>query len=64
VENARLKLAFLVAEGNKNFGNNVIVRDVVFGTRYLPSDREPPLEIGLADLPAFPTSFAGQLLSP
>jgi len=54
----------LVAEGNNNYGNNVIVWDVVFGTRYLPADREPPLDIGLTGLPAFPTSFAGQLLSP
>ena len=30
----------LVHESNNNFGNNLIVWDVVFGTRFLPKDRE------------------------
>jgi sterol desaturase/sphingolipid hydroxylase (fatty acid hydroxylase superfamily) len=53
-----------LAEANNNYGNNVIVWDIVFGTRFLPKDREPPVDIGLMDLPTFPTTFVGQLLSP
>ena len=26
---------------NNNFGNNIILWDVVFGTRFLPTDRDP-----------------------
>ena len=51
-------------ESNTNFGQNLIVWDVVFGTRYLPADREPPAEIGIAGLSAFPMDYWGQLLSP
>jgi len=54
----------VLAEANTNYGQNLIVWDVVFGTRFLPRDREPPEDIGLADLPAFPMDYLGQLLSP
>lgn len=30
-----------MAESNNNFGNNIILWDVVFGTRFLPTDRDP-----------------------
>lgn len=53
-----------VEEGNRNYGNNVIVWDLVFGTYYNPRDREPDLDIGLGDLPSFPQDFWGQLASP
>jgi sterol desaturase/sphingolipid hydroxylase (fatty acid hydroxylase superfamily) len=52
------------AESNHNYGGNLIVWDVVFGTRYLPTDREPPEAIGIADLPRFPMGFAANLLAP
>jgi sterol desaturase/sphingolipid hydroxylase (fatty acid hydroxylase superfamily) len=51
-------------EANRNYGQNLIVWDVVFGTRFLPRDREPPTDVGLAGLPAFPMTFLGQLASP
>lgn len=51
-------------EANTNFGQNLIVWDTVFGTRFLPKDREPPEDIGIAGLPAFPMDYWGQLLSP
>lgn len=51
-------------ESNTNFGQNLIVWDIVFGTRFLPKDREPPEDIGIAGLPAFPMDYWGQLLSP
>jgi sterol desaturase/sphingolipid hydroxylase (fatty acid hydroxylase superfamily) len=51
-------------EANTNYGQNLIVWDVVFGTRFLPADREPPEDIGITDLPAFPMDYLGQLASP
>ena len=53
-----------VAEANHNYGNNPIIWDLVCGTYFLPRDRTPPEDIGLADLPNFPTTFIGQLLAP
>jgi len=54
----------LLEESNTNFGQNLIVWDIVFGTRFLPEDREPPVDIGIAGLPSFPMDYWGQLLSP
>lgn len=51
-------------EGNTNYGNNLIVWDLVFGTFFLPRDRRPDVDIGLADLAGFPQDFWGQILSP
>ncbi len=53
-----------IEESNTNYGQNLIVWDIVFGTRFLPKDRLPPSDIGLVDLPAFPMDYWGQLLSP
>ncbi len=38
--------------------------DAIFGTRYLPADREPPTDVGLDELDAFPEGFFAQWLSP
>jgi sterol desaturase/sphingolipid hydroxylase (fatty acid hydroxylase superfamily) len=54
----------LVRESNTNYGQNLILWDVVFGTRFLPADREPPKDIGIANLPAFPMTWWAQLVSP
>jgi sterol desaturase/sphingolipid hydroxylase (fatty acid hydroxylase superfamily) len=51
-------------EANTNYGSNLILWDHVFGTFFWPKDREPPAEIGIPDLPAFPQSYWGQLASP
>ena len=51
-------------EANNNYGQNLIVWDIVFGTRFLPADREPPEEIGIAAMPGFPMRFWAQQLSP
>ncbi len=51
-------------ESNTNFGQNLILWDIVFGTRYLPADREPPREIGIVGLSTFPMDYWGQLMSP
>jgi sterol desaturase/sphingolipid hydroxylase (fatty acid hydroxylase superfamily) len=54
----------LLAESNTNFGQNLIVWDIVFGTRFLPKGLEPPEDIGLTDLPAFPMGYWAQLAAP
>ncbi|MFP6626151.1 MAG: sterol desaturase family protein [Deltaproteobacteria bacterium] len=51
-------------EANANYGANLIVWDVVFGTRRLPAGRRPPAAIGIGDLPGFPNGYFAQLLSP
>ena len=54
----------VLEEANSNYGQNLIIWDVVFGTRYLPADREPPVDVGLTDLPTFPMDYLGQIASP
>ncbi|MEZ5572053.1 MAG: sterol desaturase family protein [Halioglobus sp.] len=53
-----------VVEANHNYGQTVSVWDWVFGTRYLPSDREPPEDIGIADMKNFPMTWWAQILAP
>jgi sterol desaturase/sphingolipid hydroxylase (fatty acid hydroxylase superfamily) len=53
-----------VREANTNYGSNLIVWDLVFKTFYLPHDREPPVAIGIADLPDFPTAYLAQIAAP
>jgi ornithine lipid hydroxylase len=49
-------------ESNTNYGNTVIVWDLLFGTWYLPKEREVA-ELGLQD-PAYPKSFAKLMGAP
>lgn len=51
-------------EANHNYGGNLAVWDVVFGTRFLPEDRDPPEQIGIEALPRFPMGFWANLASP
>lgn len=51
-------------EANTNYGSNLIVWDLAFGTFFLPADREPPLAIGIADMPDFPGTYLAQLAAP
>jgi sterol desaturase/sphingolipid hydroxylase (fatty acid hydroxylase superfamily) len=53
-----------VEEANHNYGQTISIWDTVFGTRFLPADRSPPKEIGIADLPKFPMTWWAQILSP
>ncbi len=53
-----------VFEANHNYGQTVSVWDTAFGTRFLPADRLPPRDIGIADLPGFPMTWAAQIASP
>ncbi len=52
----------LAAESDTNFGNNLIIWDLLFGTRFLPADREVG-PLGLQNT-AYPLSFLAQLRSP
>ena len=51
----------VVKESENNFGNNLIVWDVIFGTRFLPGR-----EVGALGLrnPTYPRDFLGQTLAP
>lgn len=56
--------SLVLEEANRNFGNNIIFWDLVFGTFYHPSDKDASADIGLSDLPHFPQDYVGQVLSP
>lgn len=51
-------------EANTNYGANIILWDIVFGSRFLPDDREPPTEIGIEALPNFPGGYWAHILTP
>ncbi|MBW2268137.1 MAG: sterol desaturase family protein [Deltaproteobacteria bacterium] len=53
-----------IREANTNYGSNLILWDIVFGSRFLPKDRQPPADIGIANLSAFPMTWWQQLVSP
>lgn len=48
-------------EGNRNYGENLVLFDLIFGTFLLPK-RPPPHDIGIAH--PMPPSFLGQLAAP
>ena len=54
----------ITAEANHNYGGNLIFWDVVFGTRWLPDDRLPPVNIGIEELPHFPRSYSALMWAP
>jgi sterol desaturase/sphingolipid hydroxylase (fatty acid hydroxylase superfamily) len=56
--------SLVLEEANTNYGSNLIIWDLVFGTFFLPGDREPPARIGIAAMPAFPPGYLAQLAAP
>lgn len=48
-------------EGNSNYGENLMLYDVLLGTFYCP-DRRPPADIGIND--PMPDGFLGQIVQP
>ena len=53
------------AECNTNYGNNLIVFDALFGTRYLPAQLQDTDAIGLgSESPPYPRSWLGQQVAP
>jgi ornithine lipid hydroxylase len=53
-----------IQESSTNYSGHVLIWDIVFGTRFLPKDREPPRDIGIAGMPTFPNDYLEQLKSP
>ncbi|MHA1565937.1 MAG: sterol desaturase family protein [Alphaproteobacteria bacterium] len=51
-----------ISEANANYGNNLIIWDVLFGTRFLPKNRQVG-RIGIGN-PQWPDGFLAQLLAP
>lgn len=51
-----------VKEGNSNYGENLMLWDIVFATRYYPANRRPPVDIGCPD--PVPKNFLGQIFFP
>lgn len=49
-------------EGNKNYGENLVIWDLIFGTYYDDTKRRPQTGIGIKD--AMPKNFIGQLVQP
>ena len=54
----------VIDEANRNYGNNFILWDAVFGTRFLPGDRAAPEALGIGGLDAFPRGYLAQLVAP
>lgn len=52
----------LTEESNTNYGNNVIIWDLLFGTRFLPSDKTVG-ELGLKNR-TYPGAFLDELVTP
>ncbi|HKP59303.1 MAG TPA: sterol desaturase family protein [Polyangiales bacterium] len=53
-----------IQESSTNYSGHVLLWDIVFGTRFLPKDRLPPCDIGIAGMPTFPNDYIEQLKSP
>lgn len=51
-----------LSEGNRNFGENLVFWDQVFGTYINPLDRRPPVKIGITD--HMPPKFLHQIVWP
>lgn len=49
--------------GNSNFGNNLILWDLLLGTRHAPAGERPTDEVGVAGV-RWPEGFLGQLATP
>ncbi|MFN7955445.1 MAG: sterol desaturase family protein [bacterium] len=54
----------VVTEANSNYGSNLMIWDVLFGTMFWPADRRAPDAIGIGGMPAFPEDYRGQLTVP
>lgn len=52
----------VVAEGNKNYGENLMLFDQLFGSFFLPAMRRPPRDIGISH--PMPETFVGQVIAP
>jgi sterol desaturase/sphingolipid hydroxylase (fatty acid hydroxylase superfamily) len=51
-------------EANANYGNMLLLWDVLFGSRFFPTDRRPPVDVGIEAPAAYPSDYLGQLAAP
>ena len=51
-----------IREGNRNYSENIMLWDILFGTFFNPAGRRPPVNIGIADY--MPPGFLAQLAWP
>jgi sterol desaturase/sphingolipid hydroxylase (fatty acid hydroxylase superfamily) len=54
--------SMIVEEGNRNYGENLVFMDQLFGTYFYPAGRRPPVEIGVRD--PIPATLGQQILYP
>ena len=54
--------SIVIKESNQNYGNNLIIWDLIFGTWYLPKDKKVQ-ELGLTERD-YPLNFADQIKKP
>tara|TARA_Y100000588_G_scaffold31338_1_gene30621 strand:+ start:763 stop:1659 length:897 start_codon:yes stop_codon:yes gene_type:complete len=54
--------SFIPREANNNYGNNLIIWDLLFGTRFFPKDRETEM-LGLKNR-QYPLDFINQMRTP
>ena len=54
--------SFIIKESNRNYGNNLIIWDLLFGTWFLPKDRETET-LGLKNR-EYPLDFVNQMRTP
>jgi sterol desaturase/sphingolipid hydroxylase (fatty acid hydroxylase superfamily) len=53
-----------IAESDHNYGNILIVWDVIFRSRFRPRHRSPSTDVGLPRGTRFPSSYWGQFMAP
>jgi ornithine lipid hydroxylase len=61
--NHRYHHSKLVSEGNSNYGGDIILWDLLFGTFHLPKGKSPSDDIGVAN-PDYPQDWLGLMLAP
>ena len=54
----------VLEEANANYGNNILLWDLVFGTVYWPRDRDATEAVGFEGDERFPADYLGQLRAP
>lgn len=52
------------SEGDCNYGGDIILWDHLFGTFYMPKDKEPPTRIGIGSVPDYPRDWWGMMKAP
>ncbi len=60
----RFHHARVLADSNANYGQNLLIWDLCFGTYRRPRDHAPPEDVGLHDPRPFPADVLGQLAAP